>query len=225
MLTHKTRPKLRKYLKLGVALHLKKNNKGFQKIRRKHHRFFSPKFRYLFSKSVTRFEDKFASSLFDRKKLKLLFGFCKTSSLKKILKKDLQRKLISHRFLKELEFSSLVGQRLDVVLFHLGFVSTLFEAKQLVSHKKFRINNKPISRSSYLLKKGDFVSPLPSIEIKIRKTIQEQLRKRVLYFANFSNIEINWKSLKFIILTEKSNLFCQLPHHTFLLNWRSISNL
>jgi len=52
--------------------------------------------------------------------------------------------------------------RLDNVVFKLGFASSKLAARQLVSHRHFMINDRPINISSYLVKKGDKVSVNPN---------------------------------------------------------------
>jgi ribosomal protein S4 len=60
--------------------------------------------------------------------------------------------------LNELEFCSILERRLDILLFRLGFVPSIFAAKQLISHKKVKVNNHANSSFSRLLKKGDVIS-------------------------------------------------------------------
>lgn len=222
MLTHKTKPKLKKYTSLGISLPSKKKKKKLRKSKK--FKLFSPKFNFFFSRSAIRFKDKFSNLLFHRKKLKLLFGFLKTASLKKLKDKNLTLKLTSNRFLKVLEFCSLLERRLDVTLLRLGFVSTLFEAKQLISHKKIYVNDRPMSRAAHYLKKGDIISLHPSIHLFTCQKIHEQAQKRPFYFTQFSNLEINWQCLKFVILREKIAVSSQLLFYSDFLDWESLSN-
>jgi small subunit ribosomal protein S4 len=52
----------------------------------------------------------------------------------------------------------LLEQRLDNVVFRLGFASTRAEARQLVSHKSVLINGKVVNIPSYSVKAGYIVS-------------------------------------------------------------------
>jgi len=225
MLSNKTRPKLKFFLDLGISFFLdKKNEKNVKKNKSlKFFKFFSPQFCFSLRKKPIRLKKIFASLLKEKNKIKLRYGFHKTASLRKFLTKNFKKRITSNRFLKELELVSLLEQRIDLILFRLGYVSSLFEAKQLISHKKINVNNKIISRFSCFLKKGDIVSLSPSIEQSVRNKIQEQSKKRIFYFTEFSNLEINWKTLKFVVLTEKLNLSKQLPHFSFILNWKIFS--
>jgi ribosomal protein S4 len=219
MLAYKTRPKLKKYLALDILSSTKK-----VKERKKNTRGFFPRFNLFFSKSPIRRKEQFSNLLSNRRKLKLRYGFHKTNSLQKILDKDLKKKMNSHRILKALEFCSLLERRLDVIMLRLGLVSTIFESKHLISHKKVYMNGKFISRSAHLLKKGDIISLDPSIHFKIKKQLRKQLTIRSFHFTQHSDIEINWKCLKFILIREKISFFKQTPLYFFFLNWQSLAN-
>jgi len=52
--------------------------------------------------------------------------------------------------------------RLDNVVFKLGFASSKLTARQLVSHRHFVVNDRPINISSYRVKKGDKISVNPN---------------------------------------------------------------
>ena len=48
-------------------------------------------------------------------------------------------------------------RRLDMVLYRMGFVSSVFEAKQLIFYKKVYINNVLVKSSNYQLNEGDVI--------------------------------------------------------------------
>ncbi len=52
--------------------------------------------------------------------------------------------------------------RLDNVIFRLGFAPSRRSARQMVSHRHFKINNKITNIPGYLVKKGDIISIHPS---------------------------------------------------------------
>ncbi len=52
----------------------------------------------------------------------------------------------------------LLESRLDNVVYRLGFAPTRPSARQLVSHKHFLVNGRPVNIPSYILKTGDEVS-------------------------------------------------------------------
>lgn len=158
----------------------------------------------------------------ERRKLKFFFGFYRTSHLKKILKFELIKKKKLRRSLKVLEFCSILERRLDVLLCRLGFVPTIYAAKQLISHKKVKVNNYANSSFSRLLKKGDIVSFDFSIQKTIQKNLLRHLKASKVLLNNSNQIEINFKTLKIVVLTTKINLFTQTLQYHFNLQWNNI---
>ena len=51
----------------------------------------------------------------------------------------------------------LLETRLDNVVFRMGFARTRREARQVVDHKMFLVNGKPVNIPSYLVKAGDVI--------------------------------------------------------------------
>jgi len=222
MTNHKQRPKLKNYLKIGIVLNSKRQNN--LSLKKQTINFYNPSSIYLSSKSSIKIKDNFRLYLSNRKKFKLYFGFHKTSHLKQLLRKDFLKNTKTRRFIKELEFCSLLERRLDLILLRLGFVATLFEAKHLISHKKIKVNNLPNASYSRFLNRGDIISFEPSIEPLIKKRIVEQLENRAMFFNTLSNVEVNYTTLKIIILKNKINFSQQLQHYFFLLNWKILIN-
>ena len=62
----------------------------------------------------------------------------------------------------------LLEQRLDNVVYRMGFTATRAEARQLVSHKAILVNGKVVNIASYVVKVGD--------EVAIREKAKKQLR-------------------------------------------------
>jgi len=222
MINHKNRPKLKKYLKIGIILNVKCQKT--LNLKKKNIKFYNPEITYLSSKFSAKIKNYFQTYLLNRKKLKIYFGFHKTSHFNKLLRKDFLKNTKVRRFIKELEFCSLFERRLDVILFRLGFVATLFEAKHFISHKKIKINNLPNFSYSRILNKGDIISFEPSIEQVIKKKILEQSQVRTFFFNTFMNLEVNYKTLKIVVLQKKINIAQQLQHYFFPLDWKILIN-
>ena len=51
----------------------------------------------------------------------------------------------------------MLESRLDSVVFRMGFARTRREARQVVGHKHFLVNGKPVNIPSYLIKAGDVI--------------------------------------------------------------------
>ena len=52
---------------------------------------------------------------------------------------------------------TMLESRLDNVVFRMGFARTRKEARQVVDHKMFLVNGKPVNIPSYLVKAGDVI--------------------------------------------------------------------
>ena len=52
----------------------------------------------------------------------------------------------------------LLERRMDNMVFRMGFSNSRDEARQLVTHGHFLVNNKPVNIPSYLLKAGDVIT-------------------------------------------------------------------
>ncbi|MCC8358007.1 MAG: 30S ribosomal protein S4 [Oscillospiraceae bacterium] len=69
----------------------------------------------------------------------------------------------------------LVERRLDNVVFRLGFASTRWEARQLVSHGHYTVNGKRVDIPSYLVKVGDIIAVSEKSSSNTRfKTMKEE---------------------------------------------------
>ena len=51
----------------------------------------------------------------------------------------------------------MLESRLDSIVFRMGFARTRREARQVVGHKHFLVNGKPVHNPSYLVKAGDVI--------------------------------------------------------------------
>ena len=88
---------------------------------------------------------------------------------------------------------SYLEQRLDNVVYRMGFASTRAEARQLVSHKAFHLNGATVNIPSYQVQPGD--------ELEVREKSKAQLRiKSALDLASQREacewLEVDSKTLK-----------------------------
>ncbi len=72
-----------------------------------------------------------------------------------------------------LSLISALESRLDNVVFRLGLAPSRLAARQLVSHKNFLVNGKPVNAPSYQVKKNDTIAVAPR---KTKKTYFVQLQ-------------------------------------------------
>lgn len=78
----------------------------------------------------------------------------------------------------------LLEQRLDNVVYRMGFGSTRAEARQLVSHKAITVNGKTVNIPSYLVQEGDVIA--------IREKSQNQLRIKNALEISSQRAAIDW---------------------------------
>lgn len=106
----------------------------------------------------------YGKELKEKQKLKFWYNLNETQ-LRKYVKEILAKKGkgdMTELLIRKLE------NRLDNVIFRLGFTKSREQARQLVSHSYFFVNGKPVNIPSYSVKKGDVISIRPT---KIKKVV------------------------------------------------------
>lgn len=78
----------------------------------------------------------------------------------------------------------LLEQRLDNVVYRMGFGSTRAEARQLVSHKAITVNDKVINVASYQVQAGD--------KVAVREKAKKQLRVQGALELAANRAQIEW---------------------------------
>ena len=96
--------------------------------------------------------------------------------------------------------------RLDTVLYRSGFAISIFEARQLISHKKILVNGEVINRRSYLLKPNDILSVKKDFQKKLHKLFLFRINTRTLIFKSIPYLEINYNTLKVMFLYDLKSI-------------------
>jgi len=94
----------------------------------------------------------YGTQLREKQKLKRMYGLLEKQFRGYFEKADRQKGITGTNLLVLLE------RRLDNMVFRLGFANSRIEARQLVSHGHFLVNNKAVNIPSYLLKAGDEIT-------------------------------------------------------------------
>lgn len=109
----------------------------------------------------------------------------------------------------------LLESRLDNVVYRMGFSSTRAEAKQLISHKSIKVNNRIVNISSYQVIKDDIIN------IKTKSQIQERIKASLELFKQRE--EINWLEVNHVKMEgifknypERSNLSRDINEHLII---------
>ncbi|MDD5738382.1 MAG: 30S ribosomal protein S4 [Candidatus Pacebacteria bacterium] len=139
---------------------------------------------------------EFAKQLKEKQKLRKYYGLGERqfrNYVKIVLQNRGQGGDATLLLLKELE------NRLDNVVFRLGFAKSRREAKQMVSHGYFLINNKPVNISSFATKKGTVVS---FKENKKEKAIFKNLSSILKSYQQPRWLELNKEKMEGKIVAE-----------------------
>ena len=93
--------------------------------------------------------------MFEKQQFKNFYGCLPEYQLKNLFKKLSKKDNKINTFKK---FVITLESRLDINVLRFRLARTIFQAKQLINHRKIKINDKIVSRPNFLLKKGDIVS-------------------------------------------------------------------
>lgn len=88
----------------------------------------------------------------EKQKLKAMYGLFEKQFRNLFEKAERMKGITGENLLQLLE------RRLDNTVFRLGFAASRAQARQLVSHRHFTVNGKPVNIPSYTLKPGDVIA-------------------------------------------------------------------
>ena len=94
---------------------------------------------------------EYGLQLREKQKAKFIYGVLEKPFRNYYEKADRMKGLAGENLMTILE------SRLDSVVFRMGFARTRREARQVVGHKHFLVNGKPVNIPSYLVKAGDVI--------------------------------------------------------------------
>lgn len=94
---------------------------------------------------------EYGLQLREKQKAKFIYGVLEKPFRNYYKKADRARGMTGENLMILLE------SRLDNVIFRMGFARTRREARQVVGHKHFLVNGKPVNIPSYIVKAGDVI--------------------------------------------------------------------
>lgn len=94
---------------------------------------------------------EYGLQLREKQKAKFIYGVLEKPFRNYYKKADRARGMTGENLMVLLE------SRLDNVIFRMGFARTRREARQVVGHKHFLVNGKPVNIPSYIVKVGDVI--------------------------------------------------------------------
>jgi small subunit ribosomal protein S4 len=133
--------------------------------------------------------------LTNRQKLRKFYGNISLKQFKKILKKG---KILNPNS-KLNTFLYILETRLDIMLYRLNLVNSIYQARQLISHKHILINGETINLAKHNIKFLDILTIDPKEKFNILNRVEIILKKKkFLPIPNY--IEANYNTLEFIFL-------------------------
>ena len=96
-------------------------------------------------------KSEYGLQLREKQKAKFIYGVLEKPFRNYYKKADKKKGMTGENLMILLE------SRLDSVVFRMGFARTRREARQVVGHKMFLVNGKPVNIPSYLVKAGDVI--------------------------------------------------------------------
>ena len=129
----------------------------------------------------------YALQLREKQKLKQMYGVLEKQFRNYYLKASRRKGSTGLLLLQMLE------QRLDNIVYRMGFAATRSEARQLVSHKAIAVNGKTVNMPSYTVSPGDVV------EIREKARAQIRIAQALLVAAQIGFpdwMEVDEKGLK-----------------------------
>lgn len=103
------------------------------------------------AKNAGRKISEYGLQLREKQKAKFIYGVLEKPFRNYYKKAERMKGMTGENLMVMLE------SRLDNVVFRLGFARTRREARQVVGHKHFLVNGKPVNIPSYLVKAGDVI--------------------------------------------------------------------
>lgn len=152
-----------------------------------------------------KFKRKFSYNLHTKKRFSLFYGNLLQKYLKKQVKlsakKTLNLQNNTLKFNRAVFLLKLLESRLDTILYRSHFVLSIRTARQLISHGHVSINNIVIKDSSYILKKGDFITLSP----QIHSFIDNNFGNSNLWPIPPKYLQINYKTFQIIMMDNIKN--------------------
>ena len=148
---------------------------------------------------------EYGKELKEKQKLKKLYNL-REAQFRKYVKEVLRKRRMvedpTTLLVKRLE------NRLDNVVFRLGFAKTRVQARQLVNHGHFSVNDAKVNIPSYQIKKDDKITILPK---KLQKKIFQNLSTTLKKHEPPSWLELDKEKLKGKVVGEPSVEEASLP--------------
>jgi small subunit ribosomal protein S4 len=100
--------------------------------------------------------------------------------------------------------------RLDVILVRANFCSTLYTARQLITHGKLMVNGNQVTFAAFMVSVGDIIAISQNGSQFVSMSCKHNLQFQRISRVKPSHLEINYKTLTIILVYEPSKI--QFPY-------------
>jgi len=185
------------------------------KIKKKNYRIYD-----LNSNFIKRYgnlhKKKFLLNLLNKQSLSLFYGKLKNKYLKQLIKTIVK---VSKKK-KEYNTNSIINlleSRLDTVLYRSKFVKSFREARNIIKHGHVLLNNRKVTETGYILKKGDFICFSSLITSRLKNNVLNSN----MWPLPSQNSVLNYRLLNIVFL-ENNNITLFYNMFPFYINFNTI---
>lgn len=173
--------------------------------------YVTPRYNNFFSKN-------YKQTLLNKKSFNLFYG----SLLKGYLKKGVQRSealsnRVQNKVNSKLFFKDLLEKRLDSILVRSHFALSTMSARQYISHGHVFLNNKRVTNSSTLVRKGDVIT----FSSQSHRLIKYCLLNSELWPLPPKNLQISYKIFQ-IVVVEDPKMYNNADSFSMWLNLNNV---
>lgn len=205
------KPKFKKLLDLKINLHYRKKILKFQKKKWQKYKSqllrlntkkgtrncyyqFHDQYTFNIPKFSNKFFNNYKQTIKNNRAFQVQYGFLSRKYMKKLVDSVYLKNQVNYRcfFIGSLE------SRLDVMLLRTNFVSTIRNARQLISHGHVLVNGECVKCSSFLLKKGDKIT----FKKEAHNIIEYNLGKSSVWPFPSKYVQVSYKIFQIIILED-----------------------
>nr|YP_009674846.1 ribosomal protein S4 [Fossombronia foveolata]QDE12815.1 ribosomal protein S4 [Fossombronia foveolata]QIA59948.1 ribosomal protein S4 [Fossombronia cristula] len=103
-----------------------------------------------------------------------------------------------------------IEKRLDVIPVRPNFCSTMFQARQPISHQNICVNYKKVNIPGFQVSNGDLIPIRENSLVSFESNIRRNLRTNRMGRMKPNHLEVNYKTLKAVVLYEPQQI--RFPH-------------
>ena len=147
---------------------------------------------------------EYGLQLREKQKAKFIYGVLEKPFRNYYEKADMMKGMTGENLMTMLE------SRLDNVVFRMGFARTRREARQVVDHKMFLVNGKPVNVPSYLVKAGDVIA----VKEKSQKSPKfKEIKEMQITVPAWMSVDVDKLEGKIVALPTRDQIDTPIAEH------------